>query len=115
MQIHQPLVVSVTFSSVKMADAGMVSGEFVKAFLTYMSLYPIGSLVLLSNQCIAKVVDSNEDSADKPIVSILLDSAGRFFVNDEIVQKNLKYEPDLKIVQALSINKYKNISIMDGF
>ncbi len=100
---------------IKMAKAGLIASDFVKAFLTYMSLYPIGSLVLLSNQCLAKVVDTNKIASDKPVVSVLTDSNGSFLPKQSIYQLDLLQNEDLQIEQALSFSNYKNISIMDGF
>jgi len=99
----------------KMTQANLIAGDFVRAFLTYMSLYPIGSLVLLNNQCIAKVVDTNESATNKPIVSVLTDTKGSFLPKGNIYQINLNEKSDVSIVEALSLNTYKNISIMDGF
>lgn len=99
----------------RMTKANLISGDFVRAFLTYMSLYPIGSLVLLDNQCIAKVVDTNQDATEKPIVSVLTNTKGSFFPKNQIYQIDLKKDKNTRIIQALSLNTYKNISIMDGF
>lgn len=100
---------------IKMTNAGMISSEFVKAFITYTSLYPIGSLVLLDNQCVAKVVDANHEASDKPVVSVLTDGNGSFLPKENIYQLDLNKYTDFKIVQALSLDSYKSISIMDGF
>ena len=41
---------------VKLTRQGIISGEYAKAFLECMSLFPVGSVVELSNKCIGKVV-----------------------------------------------------------
>jgi HD-GYP domain-containing protein (c-di-GMP phosphodiesterase class II) len=100
---------------VKMVKTNMISGQFVKSFLTYMSYYPIGGLVQLNNACIAKVVESNEQALDKPVVSVLTNEQGLMLPKDRIYQINLLRQNEIKITEALSLSDHTNISPMDGF
>ncbi len=100
---------------IKMARLGLISGEFVKAFLEYASLYPVGSLVELNDKRIAKVIDANKDFLDKPVVSVITDSLGKILSKGSIVQEDLSKQKDIIIVKALDSDFLKNVDIMTGF
>ncbi|NIM90452.1 MAG: HD domain-containing protein [Candidatus Aminicenantes bacterium] len=51
--------------------------EFVKLFLNYITPYPPGSLILLNNDEVGRVVHINEGLPLRPIVEIIYDSEGR--------------------------------------
>jgi HD-GYP domain-containing protein (c-di-GMP phosphodiesterase class II) len=51
--------------------------EFVKLFLNYITPYPPGSLVLLNNNEVGRVVHINEGLPLRPIVEITYDSEGK--------------------------------------
>ena len=100
---------------IKMSRQNLVSSEFVKAFLAYASLFPIGSIVELSDRRIAKVVQGNELHYTKPIVSVIIDE------NEKLLEKGLVYQVDLskdtntQIIRALERNSFPKIDIMFGF
>jgi HD-GYP domain-containing protein (c-di-GMP phosphodiesterase class II) len=50
--------------------------KVLKAFLNYITLYPIDSVVLLNNHEIGRVVGVNHFNSTRPIVEIFLDEAG---------------------------------------
>ncbi|MBD3393034.1 MAG: HD domain-containing protein, partial [Chitinivibrionales bacterium] len=100
---------------IKMTRQGLISGEFVKAFLRYASLFPVGSLVQLNDQRIAKVIRANGDSYAKPIVSILTTTEGKVLPKPAVKEENLSSNIELFISRALSPNHVAELSIMDGF
>jgi HD-GYP domain-containing protein (c-di-GMP phosphodiesterase class II) len=100
---------------IKMTKTNLIADEFVKAFLNYISIFPIGSLVQLNNHSVAKVVDANPQSLGKPVVAVLSDSQGRIVRKNEIRYINLRVEDDLFIIKALASDFVKGIGIMDGF
>ncbi len=100
---------------IKMSKAGMIPGEFVKAFLEYVSLYPVGSLVQLNDNRIAKVIHANRTSLGKPEVSILTDCAGTLVAKSEIRQLDLSTCPGAQITRALPSTYLAAVDIMDGF
>jgi len=57
--------------------------EILKTFIRTMGIYPIGSIVLLNNSCIGRVVENNTDAPLKPKVKIMIDEHGREYENDE--------------------------------
>jgi HD-GYP domain-containing protein (c-di-GMP phosphodiesterase class II) len=100
---------------VKMTKTNFISDEFVKAFLNYISIFPIGSLVQLNNHSVAKVVEANSQSTGKPVVAVLTDVQGKALRKNEIRYVNLRVEDDLYIIKALASDFVKGIGVMDGF
>lgn len=100
---------------IKMTKQGLISGEFVKAFLCYSSLFPVGSLVQLNDNSIAKVIKANDTSFAKPIVSVITNSNNELLPKNEISQINLRKNTDFQIIKALKSDHLPQLSIMDGF
>jgi len=99
----------------KMSKTGLIPGEFVKAFLEYVSLYPVGSLVELNDKRIAKVIQANRESLGKPVVSIITDATGKILTKTHILQEDLSKNRDVHIVKALPSDFLKDANIMMGF
>jgi HD-GYP domain-containing protein (c-di-GMP phosphodiesterase class II) len=99
----------------KMSKTGLIPGEFVKAFLEYVSLYPVGSLVQLTDHRIAKVIHANKDSLGKPVVSIITDTLGKVLAKGHIMQEDLSRNKNIQIAKALPSDYLKDSNIMVGF
>ncbi len=100
---------------IKMTKQGLISGQFVKAFLSYTSLFPVGSLVELSNKKIAKVIKANSSSFAKPTVSVLSTDKGEPLPENNIYQIDLADDTNIHIIKALNTDHIECISLMDGF
>jgi HD-GYP domain-containing protein (c-di-GMP phosphodiesterase class II) len=100
---------------VKMANQGFVPSDFVKSLLSYTSLFPIGSLVMLSDNSLAKVVAANGRAFTKPVVSVLTDSTGQYLSPAAIYQVDLHDTPDLMILKSFPWGAYPDVGVMDGF
>jgi HD-GYP domain-containing protein (c-di-GMP phosphodiesterase class II) len=100
---------------IQMAKAGLIASDAVKAFLEYVSLFPVGSLVLLSNNCIAKVVHANKEALHLPMVSVLTDENSALFEKNKIHQLDLNSGSGILIRKGLPFNFLKNIDVMHGF
>ena len=85
---------------IMMTRQGLISGEFVKALLEYSSLFPVGSMVELSNNCIGKVIRSNSSSYAKPVVCVLTDVEGNPLPNERIYEEDLSINTTLQIIRA---------------
>jgi len=57
--------------------------EVLKVFIKCMGIYPLGSVVLLSNSCIGRVVETNPDAPLRPKVKIMIDRDGAMVPNDQ--------------------------------
>jgi len=99
----------------KMTRKGFVSGDFVKAFLTYVSLFPVGSIVELSNRCIGRVVATNGTSYAKPVVSIIVDDNGQKLEDTQIYQIDLKLNTELQISRSYRYDYIRDLDVMKGF
>jgi len=102
-------------SAIKMTRQGLLAGDFLRSFLLYLSLFPIGSIVELSNGCIGKVIKANGTSFAKPVISVLFDSQGKILPTQLIYQEDLRNNSDLQITKAHGPEFLKGVAIMDGF
>jgi HD-GYP domain len=100
---------------IKMSRQNLISSEFVKAFLTYASLFPIGSIVELSDRRIAKVIQGNELHYTKPIVSVIVDEKDTLLENGQVYQVDLSKDTSVQISTALERQNFPKIDIMHGF
>jgi HD-GYP domain-containing protein (c-di-GMP phosphodiesterase class II) len=98
---------------VGMVRLGSLSVHAVKPFMNYTSLYPIGSLVKLSDSRIGRVVMANGDDIKKPVISVLRSEQGIQLDSDSIYQVDLKNIGDVNIVQALQDSDF-DLQKLDG-
>jgi HD-GYP domain-containing protein (c-di-GMP phosphodiesterase class II) len=75
--------------------------EIVKIFIRAMGLYPVGSLVLLSDGSIGRVISSSEDAPLRPEVIILINSTGREYKGDTGPVIDLLNNRNLFIARAI--------------
>jgi hypothetical protein len=100
-------------SLLSLGGAGQLDGDHIKQFLKTMSIFPLGSLVRLSDGRIAKVVSPNPAEFTKPVVSLLTDEAGAPLPKAAISQIDLAQSPE-KIVEALP-TRFISHHVLDGF
>ncbi len=77
--------------------------EIVKIFIRAMGLYPVGSLVLLSDGSIGRVIGASEEAPLRPEVIILINSSGREYKGDTGPVIDLLSNRNLFIARALDI------------
>jgi len=73
----------------------------IRAFIQTMGIYPIGSIVLLNNGAIARVVKVMPVAALRPRIKILVDESGKVFKHDEGAEIDLYAEKSLFISKAM--------------
>ncbi len=56
----------------KMARSGLLDRSFLRGFLEQVSLFPVGSLVHLNNNEIAKVIAANPEDYTRPVVTLII-------------------------------------------
>jgi HD-GYP domain-containing protein (c-di-GMP phosphodiesterase class II) len=100
---------------IKMAHEGTLNMDFVKSFLTYTSLFPVGSMVELNDNRIGKVIQSNGTLFAKPVVSVLAQRGVPFEDKSKIYQEDLKKSKTLQIIRPVPGDVFKGIDSMDGF
>ncbi|MDR0496892.1 MAG: HD domain-containing protein [Treponema sp.] len=75
--------------------------DVIKAFIQTMGIYPIGSIVLLNNGAMAKVVDVQPTAPLRPSIRIIADEFGKVFKQDEGELVDLLVEKSLFIAKAV--------------
>jgi HD-GYP domain-containing protein (c-di-GMP phosphodiesterase class II) len=76
--------------------------EILKLFIKSMGIYPIGSIVLLNNSCIGRVIQIHSESPLRPKVKIMIDENGMEFSKDEGDVVDLAEEKKLFIAKAVN-------------
>ncbi len=75
--------------------------EVLKAFIRSMGIYPIGSLVLLNNASIARVLETHADAPLRPKIKIIVDEFGKHFKDDTGDVLDLLTEKSMFIARAI--------------
>ncbi len=75
--------------------------EVLKVFIRTMGIYPIGSIVLLSNGAIGRVLENNVDAPLKPIVKVMINERGREYPDDNGETLDLYNEKSVFIAKAV--------------
>jgi HD-GYP domain-containing protein (c-di-GMP phosphodiesterase class II) len=81
--------------------------KVLRALLMCIGIYPIGSLVLLNNSCIGKVIEHHETAPVRPRLQLLIDKWGdRIKETKEI---DLMSQKDLFIAKAVDPNEIERL------
>ncbi len=75
--------------------------EVLKAFIRGMGIYPIGSLVLLNNAAIARVLETHPDAPLRPKIKIIVDEFGKHYKDDNGDILDLLTEKSMFIARAI--------------
>ncbi|MCL2382178.1 MAG: HD-GYP domain-containing protein [Treponema sp.] len=75
--------------------------DVIKAFIQIMGIYPIGSIVLLNNGALARVVNVQGIAPLRPQIKILVNESGTVFKHDEGDSVDLLVEKSLFIAKAV--------------
>lgn len=90
--------------------------ELLQQFIKCMGIYPMGSLVALSNQKIAMVMKQNPTQPTRPVVKVIYTQVGNHYITpkDIDLSKDNKVSIEKSIVASeynLDINRFFNQSI----
>lgn len=75
--------------------------DVLKAFIRSMGIYPIGSIVVLNNAAIARVVESHSDAPLRPRIKVIVDEFGKHYKDDAGEILDLLAEKALFIARAI--------------
>ena len=81
--------------------------DVIKAFIQTMGIYPIGSIILLNNGALARVVEVEATAPLRPKIRILIDEFGKVYKQDEGDVIDLLVEKSLFIARAVDPSSYK--------
>jgi HD-GYP domain-containing protein (c-di-GMP phosphodiesterase class II) len=76
--------------------------DIIRAFIQTMGIYPIGSVVLLKDGRIGRVIEVNSGATMRPRVKIMIDANGREFQRDEGEIVDLAVQKDVYIAKAVN-------------
>jgi len=100
---------------IRMGQKGLLARHFVKSFLEYTSLFPIGSIVELSDHRLARVIHANPAMVHRPMVSIIRTEDNKVLDEGDIYQLDLSFDERIAIVRALPPDYLADIDLMRGF
>jgi HD-GYP domain-containing protein (c-di-GMP phosphodiesterase class II) len=75
--------------------------DVLKAFIQTMGIYPIGSIILLNNGSLGRVIEVHGEAPLRPKVRVLVDEFGKVFKQDEGSLVDLLTEKSLFIAKAV--------------
>lgn len=75
--------------------------DVLKAFVRSMGIYPIGSIVVLNNAAVARVIDTHADAPLRPRLRIIVDEFGKHYKDDTGDTIDLLAEKSLFIARAV--------------
>lgn len=85
----------------------------MRALLNILSLFPVGSLVVLSDGSAARVIRSNGRAYTQPVVQLLQDRTGEAIVSGENEGIIDLTNSDRKIVQAIPTPGRNEVGMSD--
>ncbi len=98
-----------------MSQKAMISKPLLRALLSFTSLFPVGSIVELSDHRLARVVQANPEELDKPVVSIVAETDRGVLDSSAVYFCNLAAENGLHIIRALSPYHMRPGDVLSGF
>lgn len=99
---------------VRASQQGLISGEYTKALVQCLSLFPVGSIVELNNGSIGKVVKATPSSPAKPVVCLLFDENGKKPSGSGTGEVDMLSTHSVSVVKAHP-NDYRDIFWLSGF
>ncbi len=78
--------------------------EVLKIFIQVIGIYPIGSIVLLSDSSVCRVLENRSVAPLKPRVKVIIDSDGHEFIDDNGPEIDLAETKQLFIAKAVDAN-----------
>lgn len=84
--------------------------DIIKAMIQCMGIYPVGSLVLLNNSSIARVVESHREAPLRPVIRILVDEFGTPYPQNEGDLVDLLLNKNMFIARAIDSAEYRSIA-----
>lgn len=88
-------------------NARIFDPEIIKAMIRSVGIYPIGSIVLMNDASLARVIKSSPEAPMRPFIRILIDSTGEV-LDDNSEPVDLKKNKNLFIVRAIDPRVYRN-------
>lgn len=78
--------------------------EVLKVFIQVLGIYPIGSIVLLSDASVCRVLENRSAAPLKPRVKVIIDSGGHEHIDDDGPEIDLAEAKNIFIARAVDAN-----------
>ncbi len=98
----------------KMGTMNFLDATLIKNLVKYLSVFPIGTFVELSNGCMGRVVAAHVEDPTRPIVSVLRNEKGIALPMREIRNVDLFKEKNERILKVLDLEAIK-FKPLEGF
>ncbi len=76
--------------------------EILKVFIKSLGIYPIGSIVLLNDASIGRVIKIHSDAPLRPVLRLIVDKSGRKYAEGDSSLVDLLQEKSLFIARAIN-------------
>lgn len=86
-------------------NARIFDPSIIKVMIKSIGIYPIGSLVLMNDASLARVVQSSPDAPMRPCIKILIDETGELLADTDTII-DLSQNKNLFIVRAINPREY---------
>jgi HD-GYP domain-containing protein (c-di-GMP phosphodiesterase class II) len=83
--------------------------DIIKAMIQSIGIYPVGSIVLMNNSVIARVLETNRDAPLRPKIRVLIDEFAKPYTNNEGDVINLADNRNLFIARAIDPAEYQKV------
>lgn len=78
--------------------------DVLKVFIKVLGIYPIGSIVLLSDSSVCRVLENRSTAPLKPRVKVIIDTEGHEYIDDNGPEVDLAEAKNLFIARAVDAN-----------
>ena len=83
--------------------------DIIKGMIQSVGIYPVGSIVLMNNSTIARVLETNKEAPLRPKIRVLIDEFAKPYTNNEGDVINLSENRNLFISRAIDPSEYKKV------
>lgn len=81
--------------------------DIIKAMIQSMGIYPVGSIVLMNNSSIARVIESHREAPLRPKIRILIDEFAKAYTQNEGEIVDLMDNHTMFIARAIDPSEYQ--------
>lgn len=83
--------------------------DIIKAMIQSMGIYPVGSIVLMNNSAIARVIESHREAPLRPKIRILIDEFAKPYTQNEGDVIDLLDHRNFFIARAIDPSEYQKV------
>ena len=81
--------------------------DIIRAMIQSMGIYPIGSIILMNNSVIARVIETHQEAPLRPKIRVLIDEFAKPYTQNEGEIIDLLTNRNLFIARAIDPSEYQ--------